>query len=98
MRQRERLAPFRQYPRVRDQRGRWRTGRLVPVSDLSDIPAEEWEPQRAVDAERRYREGILHDAIRVSVWPNGRRVLGDGNHRLSVARRLGVQAILVRFD
>jgi SPP1 gp7 family putative phage head morphogenesis protein len=72
---------------------------MVPISELDDIPAKEWEPGRAKAVEKLFQQNVkFWTPLKVTSGYNGLRELDDGNHRLSVARRLGLNISLpVRF-
>lgn len=69
---------------------------LVPLAELDDIPAIIWNPNRAADARKAFAEGKTPPPIEVLEW-EGLRELKDGNHRLAVARELGLKTLPVRF-
>lgn len=69
----------------------------VPVSELEDLPAIIWVQGRADEARRLFAEDKVPPPILVTEGPDGRREIVDGNHRLAVARELGVPTIPVRF-
>jgi len=76
-----------------------RAVRMVPVSELENVQVKEWHPGRSAEVEQGYKEGALMPPIEVeaSNEPGGPRSVNDGNHRLAVARRLGIKEIPVRF-
>lgn len=69
----------------------------VPLTELEDVPAVIWVPGRADEARRRFAEEKTPPPILVTEGPDGRRELVDGNHRLAVARELGIPTLPVRF-
>lgn len=78
----ERFSPDRVYMR--------------PLSELEDVPALAWNPSRTPDIVRGFKEGAEFPPIVIGSV-NGERDLIDGNHRLWVARQLGIKEIPVKF-
>jgi hypothetical protein len=72
--------------------------KMVNVADLSDIKALEWNPQRSASVEAGYKAGDLMPPIDIGLNQRGGRELGDGNHRLAIARKLGIGQIPVTFS
>lgn len=70
----------------------------VPVAELRDVPATEWSPSKTRNIEAEAARGEWGKyPIKVGEGEDGLRELEDGNHRLAVARRLGLATIRVRF-
>jgi hypothetical protein len=61
----------------------------MAIEDLDGVAAGIWDPRRAVRIRDAYANEIKLRPISVTVTYDGNVVLGDGNHRLSVARELG---------
>jgi hypothetical protein len=90
-------TPARAAPAPRPAPARtWSAPAFVAVSDLDDVPAEAWDEGRRERVTEALITGASLPPIQIDV-ADGRRTLADGNHRLAVARDLGVDRILVTF-
>ncbi len=69
----------------------------VATKDLDDVKAAEWHPGRSAEVAAGYAAGDLLPPIVVGVNDSGKRVLIDGNHRLSLARKLNIERITVTY-
>lgn len=87
-----------------DRRKGWKAERVyrVPLSELADVPALIWQEGRAVSIRKAVEEGKWTELppIRIATdnKTTGSRELADGNHRLAVARELGMPYVNVRFS
>jgi len=68
----------------------------VPLDELADVPAVIWNEGKAAEARRKYAEEETPPPITIAEI-EGRREIVDGNHRIAVARELGLFSIPVRF-
>lgn len=73
----------------------------VPVSDLADVPAVPWDPSRAGPVAEALAAGKELPPIKITTDAGGEggvRAAVDGNHRLAIARKLGVKELPVQFS
>jgi hypothetical protein len=70
----------------------------VALSELDDIPAKAWNRGRSDPIRQGYSSGAPIPPIRVTQGDDGLRELVDGNHRLAIARELGIPRIQVDFE
>lgn len=76
----------------------------VPLSALDDVPAKAWDPGRtarlraAVTDPNVWARLNREDPIRIAEGEDGLRELTNGNHRLALARELGLPSLPVRFE